>query len=99
MTIGRKPQPDSVVKAINFDGTRHVLDESVRTGVQAFVFTSSASVVHKRNGGLQEMINADESYPLVDDGDETMIYAKSKVLSLRGTLFCHKRTFPDEGLY
>lgn len=77
MTVGRKNMTDEFVKLINVDGTRHVLDESKRNGVKAFVTTSSASVVQKEM--FRDIKGGDESLPLAEEGDDTMAYPKTKV--------------------
>lgn len=79
MTLNRKPVPDSVVRAVNVDGTRIMLEESARTGVKAFVLTSSASVVQKHGRGFRAIAGADETLPLVAEEDNILIYPTSKV--------------------
>ncbi|GKT46102.1 STIP1 y and U box-containing protein 1 [Colletotrichum spaethianum] len=78
MTIGRKTMTDEFVRRINLDGTRQVLDESKRAGVKAFVTTSSASVVQKEM--FRDIHGADESWPLAEDGDDTLAYPKTKTV-------------------
>ncbi|GJC89226.1 sterol-4-alpha-carboxylate 3-dehydrogenase, decarboxylating [Colletotrichum liriopes] len=84
MTVGRKIMTDEFVRAINVDGTRHVLDEGKRAGVKAFVTTSSASVVQKEM--FRDIKGGDESLPLAEEGDDTLAYPKTKAASDKMTL-------------
>jgi sterol-4alpha-carboxylate 3-dehydrogenase (decarboxylating) len=77
MTVARMPISDEMVRRINTEGTRLLLEESVSKGVKAFIFTSSASVVQKET--FRDILNGDETMPLVVDTDPTLIYAKAKV--------------------
>lgn len=78
MTVGRKHVPEDVVRAINIEGTRKLLDASKRSGVKAFVFTSSATVVQKYEKGFRDLKNCDETAPTVQEEDGGMIYALTK---------------------
>ncbi|KAM0817845.1 hypothetical protein AB5N19_03652 [Seiridium cardinale] len=74
----KKPVPDTVVQAINVDGTRLLLERCKAFGtVKAFIFTSSVSVVQKP--GVQ-IDGAKETWPLVDPEKDTtvLIYPRSK---------------------
>ncbi|TEA15709.1 Sterol-4-alpha-carboxylate 3-dehydrogenase, decarboxylating [Colletotrichum sidae] len=84
MTVGRKVVPDDLVRAINVDGTRNMLEESRRAGVKAFVTTSSASVVQKDL--FRDIEAGDESLPLSEEGDSTTMYSISKAASDKMTL-------------
>jgi sterol-4alpha-carboxylate 3-dehydrogenase (decarboxylating) len=78
MTIGKKPMPDAVVRAINDGGTRLMVEAAGRAGVKAFVYTSSASVVQVDT--WKDVIDGDESLPTCTYDDESaMIYPKAKV--------------------
>ena len=59
---------------INVNGTKNVLDAARQTGVQAFVYTSSCTVVTD---------DVDHNYPNYDEttrtGNATLIYGQSKV--------------------
>lgn len=60
----RKHVPDSTVRAINVDGTAHLLEACKASGtVKAFVFTSSVSVVQRPG---VEIDGADETWAMVD---------------------------------
>ncbi|KAH9909890.1 sterol-4-alpha-carboxylate 3-dehydrogenase like protein [Xylariomycetidae sp. FL2044] len=78
ITATRAPIPDDVVRAVNVEGTRLLLEESRRTAgrVRAFVFTSSASVVQRRL--VAPVAGADETWPTAREGDPTMLYAITK---------------------
>ncbi|KAL0932854.1 3-beta hydroxysteroid dehydrogenase/isomerase [Colletotrichum truncatum] len=84
MTVGRKNMTDELVRAINLDGTRYMLDASKAAGVKAFVTTSSASVVQKEM--YRDIEGGDETMPLAEEGDDTLIYPKSKAASDKLTL-------------
>ncbi|KAF2467529.1 uncharacterized protein BDR25DRAFT_266984 [Lindgomyces ingoldianus] len=69
---------------VNVDGTKNLLKAAQDAGVKAFVYTSSASVIldHKT-----ELVNADETWPLVAGDAQpeyyttTKAYAETAVLS------------------
>lgn len=83
MTVSRAAIPDDVVRNINLDGTRLMLDASSRFGVKAFVFTSSASVAQKYDGGFRDLINCDETAPTLEEGDDGLIYSRTKAAAER----------------
>jgi sterol-4alpha-carboxylate 3-dehydrogenase (decarboxylating) len=60
---------------VNVDGTKNTVKASQETGVKAFVFTSSASVVHDSKSDL---INANETYPLILGKDQPEYYVTTK---------------------
>ncbi|KAM3419144.1 hypothetical protein BST61_g5089 [Cercospora zeina] len=64
-----------VMRKVNVEGTRVLLRAAQETGVIAFVYTSSASVIHDTQGDL---INADESYPLIMGKDQPEYYTTTK---------------------
>ncbi|KAF4925047.1 Sterol-4-alpha-carboxylate 3-dehydrogenase, decarboxylating [Colletotrichum viniferum] len=84
MTVGRKTMTDEFVRAINVDGTRNVLEAGRKVGVKAFVTTSSASVVQKEM--FRDIVAGDEGLGLAEDGDDTLIYPKTKAASDKMTL-------------
>jgi len=83
MTVGRAAISDAAVHSINVEGTRLLLDASKRFGVKAFVFTSSASVAQKDDGGFRDLINCDETAPTVEEEDAGMIYPRTKAAAER----------------
>ena len=64
---------------VNVDGTRNLLEcaRSVKT-VKAFVYTSSASVVHD---GISDLVDADESFPVLYVPDQKEVYSHTKALA------------------
>ncbi|OIW29382.1 sterol-4-alpha-carboxylate 3-dehydrogenase [Coniochaeta ligniaria NRRL 30616] len=83
MTVSRAAVPEAVVRKINVDGTRLMLDASKRFGVKAFVFTSSASVAQKYDGGFRDLVNCDETAPTVEEEDGGLLYARTKAAAER----------------
>ncbi|KAL8857510.1 MAG: hypothetical protein Q9178_006005 [Gyalolechia marmorata] len=64
---------------VNVDGTRNLLEcaRSLKT-VKAFVYTSSASVVHDT---ISNLVNADESFPLLFLPIQKEVYGHTKALA------------------
>ncbi|KAJ9132573.1 Sterol-4-alpha-carboxylate 3-dehydrogenase [Coniochaeta hoffmannii] len=83
MPIGRAAVPEAVVRRTNVDGTRLLLEASKRFGVRAFVFTSSAGVAQKYDGGFRDLINCDETAPTVEEEDGGMLYPRTKAAAER----------------
>lgn len=52
----------AIFEKVNVDGTRNLFECAAKIGVKAFVYTSSASVVHDNVGDL---VDADESLPVL----------------------------------
>lgn len=90
LSLFRKLKPESVIHTagplhtnksrefmykVNVDGTNTMLRVSQETGVKAFVYTSSASVVHDTKADL---INADETYPLMMGKLQPEYYSDTK---------------------
>lgn len=61
---------------VNVEGTKILADEARDAGVKAFVYTSSASVVHDTRSDL---INADERYPRCTGTKQREYYSETKV--------------------
>jgi dihydroflavonol-4-reductase len=70
------PFPAEVFRT-NVEGTRIVMEEALRTGVERIVYTSSAATIDLRAGAP-----ADESRPLAEDR-AIGVYKKSKVIAER----------------
>ncbi|KAL1620503.1 Protein kinase protein rad53 [Neofusicoccum ribis] len=66
---------DELMRAVNVDGTRNLLRAARENGVKAFVYTSSASVIFDN---VSELVNADETYPLVAGKDQPSYYTSTK---------------------
>lgn len=64
---------------VNVDGTRNLLEcaRSIKT-VKAFVYTSSASVVHD---SISDLVDADESFPVIYLPEQKEVYAHTKALA------------------
>lgn len=61
---------------VNVEGTRTLLEIAGQIGsVQAFVYTSSASVIHD---SVSDLVNADESFPVLRYPKQTEIYSHTK---------------------
>lgn len=68
---------------VNVEGTKNLLDCSAKVGtVKAFVYTSSASVVHDHKSNL---INADERYPVLN-ATQPEYYSKTKGMAEEAVL-------------
>ncbi|KAM3075772.1 hypothetical protein ACMFMG_007898 [Clarireedia jacksonii] len=63
---------------VNVEGTRNLLECSEDLGVKAFVYTSSASVIHD---AVSDLVEADETLPLVFLPTQQEIYSHSKALA------------------
>ena len=61
---------------VNVEGTKTMVRAAQETGVKAFVYTSSASVIL---GGKNELVNADETWPLVVGKEQPEYYTTTKV--------------------
>jgi len=66
----------SLFKKVNVDGTRSVVEASKKTHVKALVFTSSASVI---SDNKSDLVNADESWPVIRGKDQSEYYSETKV--------------------
>ena len=61
---------------VNVEGTRNLLDLAATIGcVKAFVYTSSASIVHD---AMSNLINADERWPVLRSPQQREYYAETK---------------------
>lgn len=73
---------------VNVDGTKNLLRAAMAVGtVKAFVYTSSASVVHD---GTSDLLDVDDSTPVVLLPKQKSIYAHSKVLAERAVLSANR---------
>ncbi|MCJ1288485.1 erg26, C-3 sterol dehydrogenase [Xylographa carneopallida] len=69
------PQP-ALYKKVNVDGTRNLLDRAGDLGcVKAFIYTSSASVVHD---GIGDLTNASELWPVLRTPIQQEAYSDTK---------------------
>lgn len=69
----------ALYRRVNVDGTRILLDcaRSSKT-VKAFVYTSSASVVHD---SISDLVDADESFPVLYMPEQREFYSHTKALA------------------
>lgn len=67
-------QPEIMYK-VNVEGTKTIVRVAQETGVKAFVYTSSASVISDTQ---TDLINADEEYALVTGKDQPEYYTHTK---------------------
>ena len=67
---------DELYRKVNIEGTRNLLACADEVGcVKAFVYTSSASVIHD---GVSDLVMADESYPILKPPQQTEYYSYTK---------------------
>ncbi|KAI3397626.1 hypothetical protein diail_10599 [Diaporthe ilicicola] len=79
-TASPAPQAESKVsnslyKKVNIDGTQVIVDACNNAGVKALVYTSSASVA---SDNVNDLINADERWPVPRGKDQTEYYSETK---------------------
>ncbi|MCJ1251381.1 erg26, C-3 sterol dehydrogenase [Trapelia coarctata] len=72
------PGMASLYHKVNVEGTRNLLECAGQAGVKAFVYTSSASVVHD---AVSDLVDADETYPVLRTPQQTEIYSHTKGLA------------------
>ncbi|TVY89615.1 Sterol-4-alpha-carboxylate 3-dehydrogenase, decarboxylating [Lachnellula willkommii] len=63
---------------VNVEGTRNLLEGGKQAGTKAFVYTSSASVVHD---AISDLVEADDNLPLVYLPQQKEVYSHSKALA------------------
>lgn len=78
---------DARFRSVNVDGTHHVLTAAKRTA-QAFVYTSSSSAIHDN---VSELVDADESYPVLRYPVQKRVYTLTKVEAEDETLAANRR--------
>ncbi|KAF2437409.1 C-3 sterol dehydrogenase/C-4 decarboxylase family protein [Karstenula rhodostoma CBS 690.94] len=67
--------PAAVHDKVNIEGTKNLLAAAQETGVKAFVYTSSASVIL---GPETELVNANEDWPMVTGAAQPEYYTTTK---------------------
>ena len=74
---------------VNVDGTRNLLECAGQIGgVKAFVYTSSASVIHD---GVSDLVMADETYPVLRTPQQSEIYSHTKGIADELVLASNKK--------
>lgn len=73
---GRKGE--QLMWRVNVEGTRVLVEEAQRIGTQAFVYTSSASVVMRRSDGFAGLHNVDERWPIASKEEQYEYYMYTK---------------------
>ncbi|MCJ1337566.1 erg26, C-3 sterol dehydrogenase [Bachmanniomyces sp. S44760] len=70
---------DTIFQKVNVQGTKNLFDLAAKIGcVRAFVYTSSASVIHDN---VSHLINADERWPVLRRPQQTVYYTESKAIA------------------
>lgn len=70
---------DAMYKKVNVDGTRNLIELAGDIGcVKAFVYTSSASIVHDN---ISDLINVDERWPVLYSPLQTEYYTETKAMA------------------
>lgn len=72
--------PPQLHDKVNVTGTKNLIKAAQDSGVKAFVYTSSASVVL---GPEVQLVNADETWPLVTGDAQPEYYTTTKVKPCR----------------
>lgn len=70
---------NELFRKVNVEGTKCVVEACQKTGVKALVYTSSASVI---SDNASDLINADESWPVIAAKNQTEYYSQTKVCPL-----------------
>lgn len=71
------PEKEIMYK-VNVEGTKNMIKVAQESGVRAFVYTSSASVI---SDTVSDLIHADETYPLCMGDEQPEYYTTTKVWS------------------
>nr|POF07206.1 sterol-4-alpha-carboxylate 3-dehydrogenase, decarboxylating [Quercus suber] len=85
--------PKNIMYKVNVEGTKVLVKVAQEAGTKTFVYTSSASVV---SDGETDLINADETYPLITGNKQPEFYTHTKAVAETHVLQ-HNRTaeYPD----
>ncbi|KAF2109492.1 3-beta hydroxysteroid dehydrogenase/isomerase family-domain-containing protein [Lophiotrema nucula] len=77
-----------IMDKVNIGGTKNLLEAAKATGVKAFVYTSSASVILSPE---RELINADETFPLVTGKAQPEYYTTTKAYAETAVLEANQK--------
>lgn len=79
----------SLYHKVNVEGTRTLIEEAAKLGsVKAFIYTSSASVIHDTRSDL---INADERWPLLYSPIQKEYYSETKAVAEKLVLDANRK--------
>lgn len=82
----------ALYKKVNIEGTRNLVERAGELGcVKAFVYTSSASVVHDT---VSNLVNADERWPVLRAPQQKEYYAETKGIA-EGIVLAANRKYGD----
>ncbi len=74
----------ALFKKVNVEGTRCVVEACRKAGVQALVYTSSASII---SDNKSDLVNADERWPVIRGTAQTEYYSETKVRTEEDIVF------------
>lgn len=88
-SASQKQWANALYHKVNVGGTRNLVEQAGEVGcVKAFVYTSSASVVHD---GHSDLINADERWPILHAPKQKDAYSESKGIAEELVLAANRR--------
>ncbi|KAL6720777.1 erg26, C-3 sterol dehydrogenase [Lecanora helva] len=74
---------------VNVEGTRTLLEQAAEIGcVKAFVYTSSASVIHDT---VSDLVNADERWPVLSAPQQREYYSETKGIAEQSVLDANRK--------
>ena len=73
--VGDEGKNKDLYRKVNVDGTRNLVERAGEVGVKAFIYTSSASVIHD---SVSDLINADERWPVLKAPAQREYYSETK---------------------
>ena len=77
--VGDEGKNKALYKKVNVDGTQNLIDRAGEAGcVKAFVYTSSASVIHD---SISNLVNADERWPTLRAPLQREYYSETKAMA------------------
>lgn len=73
--VGDEGKNKELYRRVNVDGTRNLVECAGEVGVKAFIYTSSASVLHD---SIHDLVNADERWPVLRAPQQKEYYSETK---------------------